>query len=122
MTNEVTLAMWFAQAVAVWHLAVALYLIGFAEKKSLFLMVVALLKALLGTLIYLIVLEPEWAFLGSFDGLLLPLALVVLGIISVVFTWLLWQVYSLDNPAKRLFRDMLSWIVGVRNAIRRFTR
>ena len=122
MTDEMTLAMGIAQAVAVWHLGVALYLVSFAEKKTPFLMAVAFVKALLGSCVYLIVLEPDWAFLAAVNGLLLPLTLVLLGVISMLFTWLLWQLYELENPMGRLFGAFLTWIVKTRNTIRKFTR
>lgn len=125
MTGEIPLAMEIAKWIAIWHLGVALYLVWYAEHKTPFLMGIALLKAALGTLIYLIVLEPEWVletewpFIGTVDGVLLPLALILLGAVSIVLTWALWQLYEFGGPAESAIRIVRRWVARLWNSIRR---
>ena len=116
MTNEITVAMEIARWVAIWHLIVALYLVAYSEVKTPFLMLIAVMKAGLGALIYLLVLEPawvleaDWPLIGSVDGILLPLTLLLLGAVSVVLSWALWQLYEIGGPVGWLIGLVLGWV------------
>lgn len=102
MTDDVRIAFHLAWLVGAWHLVVAGWLVFFAEKHTTLLSVTAIVKGILGACIYLIVRQPEWAFYTPFRPHLLPLTLVTLFAFSVLVTVLIFKLYDLATPWKRL--------------------
>lgn len=112
-TEEVTWAMRLGTWVAVWHILVGLYLWGLPERASIVLRLIALVKFALGVMIYLLVRRPAWAVRAElYDmGLLVPIAVGLLLLVSVIMTWLIWQAYELDPPWTRC-REILATILA----------
>lgn len=104
MTEHVTIAFHLAWLVAIWHMGVAGYLIFLAERDDPMLLVIALMKGLLGALIYVLVRDPWWAAHEAVEGFLLPATLLLLCLFSVSVTWLIWQHFQLVSPTERLER------------------
>lgn len=98
MSEHITIAFHLAWLVGVWHMLVAGWLIFGNAENCWSLNLIALSKGTLGALIYVLVRDPPWATIGMLEGILLPIALLMLLIFSVQITWVIIQVYELKNP------------------------
>ena len=115
--TEINIALIIAWWVAVYHMVIAGYLVFLSERREPFIMVTALVKGLLGTLVYLVVRDPPWV-VRRFEwagDLSLTLTLIVMFVFSVIVTILIWQAFDLLPPKdriKQLGRSVKVWWSG----------
>lgn len=111
---EVEIAMIVAWWVSVYHMLIGGYLVFLTERRTPFLIVIGLVKGMLGAAIYLVVRQPLWmdTHAPTIPELIIPITLVLLFAFSAIATYMIWALFDLDPPQKRikvLYRCAKSW-------------
>lgn len=112
--TELPIAMIIAWWVGIYHMMIGAYLIFLSERRTPFLAVIGLVKGMLGVAIYLVVRDPPWinTHAPTLPQLILPITLLLMLAFSVIVTWLIWALFDLDPPQKRikeLYRCARDW-------------
>lgn len=109
MSEEISLAMHIAAWIGVWHVLVGGYLVFFAERSSILLLFVGIVKGLLGASVYLTIRRPPWlsGYAWYTSEILIPVTLTLLLLFSVLVTVAIWSAYDLDLPHRRLIHVLL---------------
>ena len=106
MTEVTTsIPMIIAWWIGAYHMAIATYIVFFAERRSPSLIMVGSVKGLLGAAIYIVVRDPPWSSISIIPDIILPITLLVLMMFSIIVTWLIWKAFDLDPPQKR-FKEL----------------
>ena len=92
---------------------VATYIVFFAERRNISLLIIGSLKGLLGAAIYVVIRNPPWSTISIIPDIILPATLLLIMMFSVAVTWLIWAAFDLDPPQKRIregYRNCCNWI------------
>lgn len=109
--TEVTVAMVLMWWISVILVSIGSYLVFVSEDNTPMVIMIGSTMGLLGSILYLIVRQPVWAFarIPDLPNVLLPSSLGLFLIYVVLETLQMWRDRDLDRPDKRvrtLLRDM----------------